>query len=241
MVETTGNLFNGLAGFNVYVNNTEQFSNNISIVGVEIVNNIIVKTTVYCYDKYNQVGVSAGRTVQFIVNGVVYIAVTDENEYTVLLFNSSRNGNYSLSVVLNTTVYDYDNSRWNNTTYYVYKYSNNTATFEVPMVLSDLVVNIGDGYVGDEIKITGILTDKNGDSMINQKITFKKDGKIIGYGTTDANGKLVISYLVSQKGPLTVHTRFYGPIQVIILQKLALRKHSTTEEKQTQNLNLILF
>lgn len=153
---------------------------------VKVLNGTTVKlNATICDDMGNPI---TGGDVSFIFDGMTYLVPVNEGlaNYTIILDNL---GSYSLSGNYNTTA-GKNNVSVKNAEIIV-------AEKEDPKKTKINIIKI-DGLVNNKVKFSAVLTDEDGNPLVNQVVRFYLNGVYIGQNKTNANG-LAVYYRVFNK------------------------------------------
>ena len=138
----------------------------------------------------------ANKEIIITINGQEYTTTTDNDGKYNYKYKTEMTGLHNIEVI-----YAGD------TTYFT---SNNKTTFNVRKINTNLSINnINDTTIGQEIEISGVLTDEFGNTLPNTSIVIIINGQEYTT-TTDNNGKYNYKYTTSTLGENIVSVNYLG-------------------------------
>ena len=138
----------------------------------------------------------ANKEIIITINGQEYTTTTDNDGKYNYIYKTEMTGLHNIEVI-----YAGD------TTYFP---SNNKTTFNVRKINTNLSINdVNDTTIGQEIEISGVLTDEFGNTLPNTSIVIIINGQEYTT-TTDNNGKYNYKYTTSTLGENIVSVNYPG-------------------------------
>ena len=206
-IYTTSTLGENIVGVSFIGNATHKPSNNQTSFNVRKINTNLSIDTIDDTTIGSNITISGILTDEFgntlpntsiviIINGQEYTTTTDNDGKYNYIYTTSTLGENIISVN-----YHGDNK---------YSPSSNQTSFKVRKINTNLSINdVNDTTIGQEIEISGVLTDEFGNTLPNTSIVFIINGQEYTT-TTDNDGKYNYIYTTSTLGENIVNVNYPG-------------------------------